>query len=107
VADEIPRTNVVQLPIPANATLDKRALARHWGCSTRLIEKFSQAGMPKGGLDCYGRRVYQLAACEEWRQHRPKPEAPAKWKRLEDEVRDLRSEVQELKRRLDAEDSEK
>lgn len=74
-------SNVVRLKTPANATLDKKALARHWGCSERLIEKRSQEGMPKGGLDRYGRRQYPLAQCEKWLSQE-RPEKPSTEQRL-------------------------
>lgn len=86
--------NVVRLRTPANATLDKKALARHWGCSERLIEKRSQAGMPKGGLDRYGKRQYQLAACEKWLSE-ARPEKPT----MEQRMRALEQQMNELLRR--------
>lgn len=83
--------NVVRLPTPKNATLDKKALARHWGCSERLVERRGQEGMPKGGLDRYGKRLYPLAQCEEWlAQERPeKPTMEHRVALLEAQMRDL------------------
>lgn len=86
--------NVVRLPPPKNATLSKRALAQHWGCSERLVEKRCQAGMPKGPLDRYGKRLFSLQACEEW-MAQAKPEKPT----LETRVRDLEAQMSELLRR--------
>lgn len=89
-------SNVVQLQAPADATLSKKALAQHWKCSERLVEKRCAEGMPKGGLDRYGKRRYSLAACEAWlwlaQEKPPKPS-------VEQRLADLERQMSELLRR--------
>lgn len=87
-------SNVVQLHAPADATLSKKALAQHWKCSERLVEKRCAEGMPKGGLDRYGKRRYSLAACEAWLAQE-KPEKPT----VEQRLADLERQMSELLRR--------
>lgn len=91
--------NVVRLPTPAEATLDKRALAQHFGVSTRAIEKYTQEGMPKGPLNRHGRRLYSLSACEEWRKQRPAPLSRPQSPALEERVRRLEEQMELLLRR--------
>jgi phage terminase Nu1 subunit (DNA packaging protein) len=48
--------------------LDEKAIARHFGASTRTVRRWMRDGMPSrliGGL-----RRYRLSQCEDWHEQR-------------------------------------
>ena len=48
--------------------LDERAIARHFGVSTRTVRRWRMAGMPSRSIG--GVRRYRLSACESWHEQR-------------------------------------
>jgi phage terminase Nu1 subunit (DNA packaging protein) len=84
------------------ALITKAQLAAHLGRSPRWIEMRMRDGLPsKENLDRYGRRLFDLAAVEEWlRAGRPRATTVAeRLAVVEDELARLRATVAELKRR--------
>ena len=65
---------VVALPRRADGStvwepwLDERAIARHFGVSTRTVRRWRVAGMPSRSIG--GVRRYRLSACESWHEQR-------------------------------------
>ena len=47
---------------------DERAVARHYGVSTRTIRRWRAAGMPSRSIG--GVRRYRLSECEDWHERR-------------------------------------
>jgi hypothetical protein len=65
---------VVALPLRAEESivwepwLDERAVARHYGVSTRTVRRWRAAGMPSRSIG--GARRYRLSECEHWHERR-------------------------------------
>jgi phage terminase Nu1 subunit (DNA packaging protein) len=84
---------IVQLPRRGNPTLDKKALARTLGVSTRTIENYAKQEMPTLGTDRFGRRLYSLEAVQEWIKNRPAAPPMDRLSLLEARVTELERKV--------------
>jgi phage terminase Nu1 subunit (DNA packaging protein) len=88
--------NVVSLHPQQAVTLDKRALARELGCSTRSIENRQAEGMPFiEQLDRFGRRRYRLDEVRRWLAEGERARPRDRLTQLEDRVRLLEQMIKE------------